>query len=110
MYNVGSTDMLKAFGVAVIGGLGMGVIWATVGTWFSYGFLLILVGAALGWAFTRMMDFGTRGKRGPYIVAFAIAGILIAWGMQWFVVDPFVARLELLAVAVGAYFCYQSLR
>jgi hypothetical protein len=110
MYTIGSIDLVKAMGVAIVGGIGMGIVWATVGIAFSYGFFLIFVGAALGWAFTKMMDFGTRGKRGPLIVAFAIGGILIAWGMQWLFVEPFVARLELLAVAVGAYFCYQSLR
>jgi hypothetical protein len=110
MYNVGSIDIVKALGVAIVGGIGMGFIWGFFGWWLSTGFFLIFIGAGLGWAFTKMMEFATRGKRGPLIVSFAILGIVIAWGMQIFFVPAFVFRIELLAVGVGAYWAYQSLR
>lgn len=110
MYVVKSRDMMAAAGVAVVGGVVMGAIWATVGVWFSYGFFLLFVGAGLGYAFTRMLDWATKGKRGPVIVAFAIGGILIAWGMQWLFVPVEIARIELLAVGVGAYLSYQNLK
>lgn len=110
MYNVGAPDLAKAFGVAVVGGIAMGVLWGTIGVWFSYGFFLIFVGVGLGWAFTKMMEFATRGKRGPLIIAFAIGGIVVAWAMQFLFVPAPLARLELLAVAIGAYWAYQNLR
>lgn len=110
MYNVGAVDMARAMGVALVGGIAMGVLWGTIGVWFSFGIFVILVGIALGYAFTRMMDLATRGKRGPAIVALAIGGILIAWGMQFLFVPAELARFELLAVGVGAYFAYQNLR
>lgn len=110
MYIVSSPDVLKALGVAIIGGLVMGILWGTVGAVFSRSWLLIFVGAALGYGFTKMMEFGTRGKRGPVIVAFAMGGIGIAWGMQLFFVPLGVFQFELLAVAVAAYLAYQNLR
>ena len=101
MYVIKSSDLLAAAGVSLVGGLVMGFIWATVGVWFSYGFFLIFLGAGLGYAFTKMLDWGTRGKRGPAIVACAVGGILIAWGMQWLFVPAQIARFELLAVGVA---------
>ena len=51
-----------------------------------------------------------RLKRGPIVVALAIAGIAIAWGMQFLVFDPRIAWSGVLAVGVGAYLAYQNLR
>lgn len=110
MYIVSSPDILKALGVALIGGIVMGLLWGTIGAAFSRGFFLIFVGAGLGYAFTKMMEFATRGKRGPVIVSFAIGGILVAWAMQIFFVPFFIVQIELLAVGVGAYLAYQNLR
>ncbi len=110
MYVVQSRDLLAAAGVALVGGVIMGFIWATVGVWFSYGFFLLFLGAGLGYAFTKMLDWATKGKRGPAIIACAIGGILIAWGMQWLFVPVEIARIELLAVGVGIYLAYQNLR
>jgi hypothetical protein len=57
-----------------------------------------------------MMEFATRGKRGPIVIGFALLGILIAWGMQFAFVDATTAQFELIAVAVATYFAYQQLR
>lgn len=110
MYILNAQHVLAALAVALLGGIGMGIIWGTVGRVFSYGFFLIFVGAALGYGFTRMMELATRGKRGPVVIAFAIAGVLVAWGMQFVFVDRTTAQYELIAVAVAAYFAYQELR
>ncbi len=56
------------------------------------------------------MEFATGHKRGPTVVAFAIVGIGIAWGMQFLFVDPQIAMYGLLAVGVAVYFAYQNLR
>ena len=56
------------------------------------------------------MDFATGLKRGPIVVGLAIAGIAIAWGMQFLVFDPRIAWSGVLAVGVGAYLAYQNLR
>jgi hypothetical protein len=110
MYILEFQHILGALGVAVGGGIGMGIIWGTVGRVFSFGFFLIFVGAGLGWGFTKMMEFATRGKRGPIVIGFALLGILIAWGMQFAFVDATTAQFELIAVAVATYFAYQQLR
>jgi hypothetical protein len=110
MYMLSFEHVLRALGVSLAGGIGMGLIWGTVGRVFSYGFFLIFVGALLGYGFARMMEFATRGKRGPVIIGFAIAGVLIAWAMQFGFVDRTTAQYELIAVAVAAYFVYQELR
>ena len=110
MYLLSFEHVLRALGVSIAGGIGMGIIWGTVGRIFSYGFFLIFVGALLGYGFARMMEFATRGKRGPVIIGFAVAGVLIAWGMQFGFVDRATAQYELIAVAVAAYFIYQELR
>lgn len=110
MYTLGAGHVARAVGAALVGGIVMGLIWGTVGAAFSYGFFLIFLGAGLGWAFTKMMDFATRGKRGPVVVGAAIGGILTAWGMQWWFVPAAVVQIELLAVGVGAYLVYQNLR
>ena len=111
MYTVKRRDILAAGGASLVGGIVMGFLWAWVGIWFSYGFFLIFLGIGLGYAFTRILDWATRGKRGPVMVAFAIGGIVIAWGMQWVLGIPAqIVRFELLAVGIGGYFAYQNLR
>lgn len=110
MYNVSGVHIAKAAGVAIGGGVLMGFIWGFIGIAISYGFFLIFIGAGLGYAFTRMMEWATRGKRGPVIIAFAIGGILIAWGMLFLFVPVGVAQIQLVAVAVGSYLAYQSLK
>jgi len=44
------------------------------------------------------------------VVAFAIAGIVLAWGMLPFFVPMRVALYGLVAVGIGAYMAYQNLR
>src|SRR5690606_34287061 len=72
MYNISGVHIAKAAGVAVGGGMLMGLAWGFIGIAISYGFFLIFSGAGLGYAFTRMMEWATHGKRGPVIIAFAI--------------------------------------
>jgi hypothetical protein len=88
----------------------MGLIWGFVLRPFTYGFLAIFVGAGLGWVFTRMLEFATGRKRGPVVVAFAVMGIAIAWGMQILFVPFQIMLYGLVAAGVGVYFAYQSLR
>lgn len=110
MYELKTEHALRAAGVSVAGGIVMGLIWGFIGVAFSFGFFLIMVGVALGYAFTRMMDAATRGKRGPVIIAFAIGGIAIAWGMQFLFVPTQVAQTQLVAAGIGAFFAYYNLR
>lgn len=110
MYDVKAQHTLRAAGVALGGGIGMGLIWGFIGAAFSFGFFLIMVGVGLGFAFTRMMDAATRGKRGPVIIAFAIGGIAIAWGMQFVFVPTEIAQMQAIAAAIGAAVAYYNLR
>lgn len=110
MYVLTTSHVLRAFGAAIVGGAVMGAIWTLVLLPFTVGFLAIFVGAALGWAFTRLVDLATGGKRGPITVAAALLGIGLAWGeFTWFV-GVRVGLYALVAVAIAAYFAYQSLR
>lgn len=88
----------------------MGLIWGFVLLPFSVGFFSIFVGAGLGYAFTRMMEFATGRKRGPVVVAFAIFGIGIAWSIQLLIVPFQFALYGLVAVGVAVYLAYQNLR
>jgi hypothetical protein len=110
MYELRPEHTLRAAGVAIGGGIGMGLVWGFIGAAFSYGLFLIMVGIGLGYAFTRMMDAATRGKRGPAIIAFAVGGIAIAWGMQFLFVPVAIAQVQLIAAAIGAAFAYYNLR
>jgi hypothetical protein len=110
VYTVNNATMVRAGVAAVVGGIVMGLIWGLVLLPFSVGFFSIFVGAGLGYAFTRMMEFATGRKRGPVIVAFAIFGIGIAWGMQLLFVDVRIAMYGLVAAGVAVYFAYQNLR
>ena len=110
VYTMTNTVMARAAVASVVGGLVMGLVWGLVLLPFSVGFLSIFVGAGLGYAFTRMMEFATGRKRGPMIVGFAIFGIAIAWSMQLLFVDPRVALYGLVAAGVAVYFAYQNLR
>lgn len=109
IYTLSLAGYARAAIAAVVGGLLIGLVWTVVLLPFQYGFLSIFLGIGLGLAFTRMLDFATGKKRGPAVVAFAIGGILLAWGLQLPFVPLSVARYGLLAVGIGAYLAYQRL-
>lgn len=110
VYTLGSSEIIRAAGAAIVLGVVMGLIWGLVLLPFSFGFFSIFLGAGLGYVFTRVLEFATGRKRGPAVVAFAIVGIAIAWGMQFLFVEPRLAMYDLLAVGVAIYFAYQNLR
>ena len=110
VYTMTGSAAAKAAAASVVGGVVMGLIWGFVLMPFTFGFLSIFVGAALGWVFTRMLEIVTRRKRGPYVVGFAVLGIGIAYGIQFLFVPWRVALYGLVAAAVAVYFAYQSLR
>jgi hypothetical protein len=110
VYTLGSSEILRAAAAAIILGVVMGLVWGFVLLPFSFGFFSIFLGAGLGYAFTRALEFSTGRKRGPAVVGFAVVGIGIAWGMQFLFVDPRLAMYDLLAVGVAIYFAYQNLR
>jgi len=110
MYEIGGKHIARAAVASLIGGIAMGLVWGFIGAAFSFGFFLIFLGAGLGYAFTRMMEFATRGKRGPVIIGFAVAGILIAWGMQFLFVPAGLARIQIVAAGVAIYMAYANLK
>lgn len=87
----------------------MGLAWGLILLPFTFGFFAIFVGAGLGYAFTRVLEVATGRKRGPAVVAFAIAGILIAWGVMALLV-PQVWLYGVLPAGIGAYLAYMNLR
>ena len=110
VYTLTTGGYVRAGSVSLVGGLVMGLIWIFVLRPFSIGFFSIFIGAGLGYGFTRAMDFATGRKRGPAVVAFAIAGIGIAWAMQFLFLPAQFVLYGLVAVGVGVYFAYQQLR
>ncbi len=52
-------------------------------------------------AFTRALDLATGSKRGPVVVGFAIAGMVIAWAVQLPFLPLGVPMPGLIAVGVG---------
>ncbi|OAI39836.1 hypothetical protein AYO38_06840 [bacterium SCGC AG-212-C10] len=110
IYTLTTGRFLRAAAASVIGGVVMGLIWGFVLLPFSFGFLSILLGAGLGYAFTKILDFATGRKRGYVVVGCAVVGILIAWGVQLLVVGDWnIGLYGLVAVGVGIYLSYQNL-
>ncbi len=112
IYTLSASTLLAALGVALIGGVAMGLVWgfATRNVVGLGGIFSFFVGAGLGWAFTRMMDLATRRKRGPVILGCAIGGIGVAWLVQYVLVYEQILVGGLIALGVGIYWCYQQLR
>lgn len=113
VYTLNSVQMVRAGAAAVIGGLVMGLIWGFILLPFTFSggiIFVILLGAGLGYAFTRVMEFATGGKRGPVVVAFAVGGMLIAWSVLILFVGFAFAVPALVAVGAGWYFAYQNLK
>jgi hypothetical protein len=116
VYTVRGQYLARAIAAGIGGGFVMGTIWGfasqnVVGL--AYGglsFMSLLLGVALGYAFTRLMDFATRRKRGPVIVACAMGGIVLATLIQIGMVDGPVFVGSVIAAGVGLYFSYQNLR
>lgn len=113
IYTLNSTQMVRAALAAIIGGLALGVLWGVVVVQFQFGiglFSVIILGVALGFAFTRIMGFATGSKRGPTVVAFAVGGMLIASTVLIVLVGMAFAIPALISVGAGWYFAYQNLK
>ncbi len=109
IYTLGPRHLLRAGLACLVGGVVMGVIWGAVLWQFTFGFFSIFLGAGLGYAFTRLLDFATGRKRGPVVVSFASAGIVLAWLVS-LPFAPAVGAFGLVAVGIGIFFAYQNLR
>jgi predicted lipid-binding transport protein (Tim44 family) len=113
IYTLNSKQMVRAAAAAIIGGLVLGIVWGVIVFQFRFGlglFSVIILGVALGFAFTRIMEFATGSKRGPAVVAFAVAGMLIASSVLIFLAGFAFAVPALIAVGAGWYFAYQNLK
>ena len=64
IYTLNSAQMVRAGAAAIIGGIVMGLIWGFVLLPFTFGsiFFVIILGAGLGFAFTKVMEFATGSK------------------------------------------------
>ena len=110
MYVLSAGHVLRAGLAAGIGGVVMGLLWRLILLPFTRGFFAILVGVALGYVFTRLLEFATGGKRGPGMVGFAIGGIVLAWGVLVVLGGSHFAVWGLVAAGIGVWFAYQNLR
>lgn len=114
IYTVKGANLARSVGVSVTGGLAAGLIWGLVLWQYSFGILSIMLGAGLGYAFTRGLEWASGRKRGPVMIGLAVAGIVISWGVMFVIVAPLAGTRApmagLLAVGVGIYFSYQNLR
>jgi hypothetical protein len=87
VYTVKGKYLARAIVAAVIGGVAMGLIWGFASTkvpGIAYGgiFISLILGAALGFGFTRIMELAVNRKRGPVVVWCAMGGIALATGIQ----------------------------
>ncbi len=110
IYKLSTAQFTRSFAAASIGGVGTGLVWGLVLLPFTVGFFSIFLGAGLGYAFTRLLEWASGRKRGPVMIGLAIMGISIAWGMTLLFVEPRFALYGLVAVGIGIYFSYQNLR
>ncbi|MGE0598485.1 MAG: J domain-containing protein [Dehalococcoidia bacterium] len=115
VYTVTGASLARAVGAAVVGGTGMGLIWGfasqnIVGVQYGGIFMSLILGVALGYAFTRIMELATNRKRGPVVVGCAMGGIAMATGIQVIMVGGTVFIGSIIAAGVGLYFAYQNLR
>jgi hypothetical protein len=111
IYTVKGAALFRSVAVAVVGGLVTGLVWGLllIPIGVGFGFFSIFLGAGLAWAFTKWLEWASGRKRGPTMIALAIAGIGIAWSVT-FVLAPGAAYFGLLAVGVGIYISYQNLK
>ncbi len=110
MYVLSASHIARAGLAATVGGVVMGLLWALILLPFTRGFFALLVGVALGYVFTRLLEFATGGKRGPGMVGFAIGGIVLAWVVLVLLAGSHLAVWGLLAAGIGVWFSYQNLR
>ena len=110
IYVVRGGALWKSVAAAIIGGVVMGLIWGLVLLPFTFGFLSIFLGAGLGYAFTRILEYTSGRKRGPVMIGLAIVGIVIAWAVMATFIEFRVALYGLVAVGVGVYWAWQNLR
>lgn len=115
VYTVKGQYLLRAIAAGVGGGFVMGTIWGFASQNFveiAYGgiFMSLLLGVGLGYVFTRLMEFATRRKRGPVVVACAMGGIVLATLIQVGMVGGTLLLGSVIAAGVGLYFSYQNLR
>ncbi len=110
MYVLSGQNMLRAGLAATVGGVVMGLLWALILWPFTQGFFALLVGVGLGYAFTRLLEFATGGKRGPGMVGFAIGGIVLAWAVLMLLGGSHFALWGMVAAGIGVWFAYQNLR
>lgn len=110
MYMLSASHLARAGLAAVAGGLVMGLLWRLILLPFTQGFFALLVGVGLGYAFTRLLEFATGGKRGPGVVGFAAGGIVLAWAVLVGLGGTAFALWGLVAAGIGVWFAYQNLR
>lgn len=110
MYVLSGQNMLRAGLASAVGGVVMGLLWALILLPFTRGFFALIVGVALGYGFTRLLEFATGGKRGPGMVGFAIGGIVLAWVVLILFGGQHFALWGLVAAGIGVWFAYQNLR
>ena len=115
IYTVSGQYLVRAIAAAVIGGVAMGLVWgfasrAVPGIAVGGIFISLILGAGLGFGFTRIMELSANRKRGPVVVGCAMAGIVIATGIQMLFVGGTLFVGSILAAAAGLYFAYQNLK
>jgi hypothetical protein len=115
VYTVKGQYLARAIAAGAGGGVVMGLIWGfasrnVVGIAYGGIFMSLLLGVGLGYAFTRLMEFATRRKRGPVVVACAMGGIVLATLIQVAMIGGTLFVGSIIAAGVGLYFSYQNLR
>lgn len=111
IYTLSGVYIARAIGASLVGGIAMGLVWGYLNRQAPVaGFISFFVGAGLGYAFTKAMDFATNRKRGTAVISITVAGIGLAWAIQFVMMNEQILIGSLIALGVAIYFAYQNLR
>jgi hypothetical protein len=111
IYTLSRGYLVRAILAAGIAGAVMGIVWGyfTRDVGGAGGFFSFFVGAGLGYAFTQIMERAVNRKRGPTVAGLAMAGLGLAWAIQFVMVGNVLLVGNLIALGVGLYMVYHGL-
>jgi hypothetical protein len=111
IYVVKPIHYLRMAGVALGLGLPVGLVWGAIGGGFI-GFFSLFIAAGVGWVMGKSIEWAAAYKRGTTVQSFAVAGILIAYGVRSaFIYDGFVVDIfGLIGLAVACFIAIQQLK
>jgi hypothetical protein len=109
-YHTPAPVLAKGAAAAAVAGVALGVGW-----WFflafSFGFLSLIVGLAVGYGVAQAVLWATNRRAGPPLQAIAIAGVILAYFVRLGLiltadVDISIVRFDIFGVMAAAIGCF----